>query len=86
MLYMACGEWLRGHLFTGFPWNLPAYGWGASLSILQCMSVIGAYGLSFLTILLGAVVGRVHQARRLESACGDADALFVLCGPAARRG
>ena len=41
-------------LLTGFPWNLPAYGWGASLSVLQCMSVIGAYGLSFLTILLGA--------------------------------
>ena len=48
------GEWLRGHLFTGFPWNLQAYGWGASLAILQSMAVIGAYGLSFLTILLGA--------------------------------
>ncbi len=50
----AAAEWLRGHLFTGLPWNLPAYGWGASLSILQCMSVIGAYGLSFLTVLFGA--------------------------------
>ena len=27
----AAGEWVRGHALTGFPWNLPAYGWGASL-------------------------------------------------------
>jgi apolipoprotein N-acyltransferase len=47
-------EWLRGHLFTGFPWNLQAYGWGASLAVMQSMAAIGAYGLSFLTILLGA--------------------------------
>jgi apolipoprotein N-acyltransferase len=49
----AAGEWLRGHALTGFPWNLAAYGWGASLAILQCTAVIGAYGLTFLTILLG---------------------------------
>jgi apolipoprotein N-acyltransferase len=50
----AAGEWIRGHLFTGFPWNLAAYGWGASLAILQSTSVIGTYGLTFLTILFGA--------------------------------
>jgi apolipoprotein N-acyltransferase len=53
-VFYAAGEWLRGHLFTGFPWNLPAYGWGASLSVMQSLSLLGAYGLSFLTILLGA--------------------------------
>ena len=51
---MAGAEWLRGHLITGFPWNLSAYGWGASLELLQSASLMGAYGLSFLTILLGA--------------------------------
>ena len=51
------GEWLRGHLFTGFPWNLQAYGWAVSLGVLQSMALVGAYGLSFFTILLGASLG-----------------------------
>ena len=53
-IFYAAFEWVRGHIFTGFPWNLAAYGWGASLAVLQSLALIGAYGLSFLTILLGA--------------------------------
>ena len=56
-------EWLRGHLFTGFPWNLSAYGWGVSLALLQSVSLIGAYGLSFLTILLGATLAEPFARR-----------------------
>jgi apolipoprotein N-acyltransferase len=51
-------EWVRGHALTGFPWNLPAYGWSASLGVLQSTALIGAYGLSLLTILLGASFAR----------------------------
>ena len=54
-------EYLRGHILTGFPWNLPAYGWAASLGVLQSASVVGAYGLSLLTILLGAVAGAASR-------------------------
>ncbi|AIL65778.1 Apolipoprotein N-acyltransferase [Rickettsiales bacterium Ac37b] len=45
-------EWLRGHLFTGFPWNLIGYSWANDPSMLQVTSIFGIYGLSFLTTLL----------------------------------
>jgi len=49
----AVAEWLRGHVLTGLPWNLPAYGWGAALGVLQGAAFVGAYGLSLLTVLCG---------------------------------
>ncbi|HUO02435.1 MAG TPA: apolipoprotein N-acyltransferase [Rhizomicrobium sp.] len=60
----AAAEWVRGHALTGFPWNLPAYGWGASWAVMQSASLIGAYGLSFLTILLGASLAEFFSRRR----------------------
>ena len=60
---LACSEWLRGHVLTGFPWNLSGYGWGASLAMLQSASLMGIYGLSFLTILLGGALAEFAQAR-----------------------
>lgn len=45
-------EFLRGHLFTGFPWNLPGMALGFSLETLQMSSLIGLYGMSFLVLLI----------------------------------
>jgi apolipoprotein N-acyltransferase len=53
----AIAEWLRGHLFTGFPWNLPAYAWTDVLPIVQTVSLGGAYMLSLLTIFWGTATG-----------------------------
>jgi len=72
-------EWLRGHVFTGFPWNLPAYSWAASLGVLQSTALIGSYGLSVLTILCGAsfamLVERDERAWHLPASTA---ALFAI--------
>lgn len=45
-------EYARGHLFTGFPWNLPGYAFGFSNAALQMASLVGVYGLSWFALLL----------------------------------
>jgi apolipoprotein N-acyltransferase len=54
---LSMSEWLRGHLFTGFPWNLIAYSWSDKLSIIQSISIGGVYFLSLLTIFWASVFG-----------------------------
>ena len=47
-------EWLRGHIFTGLPWNLPGETWRAGSAPSQAAAVFGAYGLSWITIAIAA--------------------------------
>jgi apolipoprotein N-acyltransferase len=48
-------EFARGHVLSGFPWNLPGYSFAFSDASLQLASLFGAYGLSWLAVWLGAL-------------------------------
>lgn len=45
-------EWLRGTLFTGFPWIIWGYCFAKYDAISQLASITGIYGLSFLIIII----------------------------------
>ena len=45
-------EWLRGHIFTGFPWNGFGQSLGSSLLTAQSASLIGVEGLGLVALLI----------------------------------
>ncbi len=54
-LLCSLSDWLKGWVFTGFPWTLMGYIWNETE--LQMTAYIGIYGLSALTIFIVSVIG-----------------------------
>ncbi len=48
-------EWVRGWLFTGFPWNLIGYVWVFADPMNQLAAYVGIWGLSLVTAIAGAM-------------------------------
>lgn len=70
-------EWLRGHLFSGFPWNLAGYAWIEVPAALAAASWVGVYGLSGLAAIAngGLALAWVRRDFRI----GATAVLGVLC-------
>jgi apolipoprotein N-acyltransferase len=51
---LTLGEWLRGHVLTGFPWNAFGYALTEPLALAQTASLIGLWGLTFLSVAIFA--------------------------------
>lgn len=49
---LSVAEWLRGQLFTGFPWNVPGYALTFPLALMQSAALVGVYGLTPLALAI----------------------------------
>jgi apolipoprotein N-acyltransferase len=62
-------EWLRGHLFTGFPWAVPGLMVDAMGGLAQGASLIGMTGLTVLVVLWASLPFALLADRRRSTLC-----------------
>ncbi len=75
-LALAATEWLRGHWFTGFPWNALGYGLTLNEGLAQMAAVLGVTGLTFWAVLIFSapvlgLTGRSPLRRCVWPACAS---------------
>ena len=51
---LTLAEWLRGHLFSGFPWNAYGYALISPIWLAQGAALVGIWGLTFLAVAVYA--------------------------------
>lgn len=79
-LLWSLAEWLRGHLFTGFPWNLIGSVWAFWDAPAQAAALVGTYGLGLLTmIILLAPATFFIGSGRIARFAPSIGALTLLC-------
>ncbi len=73
---LSIAEWLRGHLFTGFPWNAVGYALTPMPLMMQSAALVGIWGLTLAAcfifaapVLLVAEGGASRKAGRVAFAC-----------------
>jgi apolipoprotein N-acyltransferase len=75
------GEWLRGWVLTGFPWNLLGYAWSERLVPLQLVSLTGIFGLTLISLLVASAPALLLDSTlptRLRRRVAAAVALLLL--------
>ncbi|MFQ5783411.1 MAG: apolipoprotein N-acyltransferase [Alphaproteobacteria bacterium] len=88
-LAWVAAEWLRGRVLSGFPWNLVGSGWTVSETMIQVAALAGVWGLSFVTVLAGALPATLAEdvpgpRRWLPTAVGTLILAAVFAGGALR--
>lgn len=79
-LLFSLAEYLRGHWFTGFPWNLFGYVWADILPMAQSVSLFGSYGLTLLTLVAACLPAALIETPGRRATLANSLALAVLAG------
>lgn len=61
----SAGEWLRGSILTGFPWNVSGYAWGVSNEFLQVTALVGIYGAGLFATTVAVLPALAYAHRRI---------------------
>lgn len=64
-VFLTLAEWLRGHVLTGFPWNVIGFASSGMGGISQLAAFVGIYGVTFFVLVwAGLGVALVGSARK----------------------
>ena len=78
-LWTLC-EWLRGTLFTGFPWLAIGYSQSPPSPLAGWASVLGVYGVGFIVALIAGLIGEMSAAGWRKPGTWAAIALLLGLG------
>ena len=71
-------EWLRGHIFTGFPWQTPGMSFAFAPIGFDLASILGVYGCGVVAILVGLLPLMFFQRQRLGGLTISASVVIIL--------
>jgi len=75
---LTVSEWLRGHLFTGFPWNAYGYALTSALPLAQGSALVGLWGMTFTAVAVFASPAVLVDERKTTSQAWRAPACAAL--------
>jgi len=76
--FWVAAEWLRGHLFGGFPWGTLGYSQYLRLRVIQIAELTGVHGVSFMLLAVNAALAACMVLRWRGAVTGLAAAGVLL--------
>jgi apolipoprotein N-acyltransferase len=77
-LFWVAAEWLRGHLFGGFPWGTLGYSQYLRVRVIQIAELAGVHGVSFLLLAVNAALAGCVVLRGRQALAGVGAAAVVV--------